>query len=137
MVNTNKLSPEQMAHLLHMVSLATRRKFDADEGSLWLQMLSDYTYDECYEAFNIYIKDRSEDYLTPGLITNIIKTKRRDRWSRKGDAATPPNGMNGDQYLEWLRERLEVVTQPPKAPQVHSQKQIADTAHSDRRALGQ
>lgn len=113
----SKITPPQMSYLLHMVTVATRRKFDNDEGSIWLHLLSDFTYDECHEAFTIYLREQSTDYLTPALITQIIKDRRRARWVKSGDALEAPNGLTGKEYLDWLHGRYREITAAPKAPQ--------------------
>lgn len=130
------INSTQMGYLLHMVTLSLKRKpFTPEEGSLWLHLLSDYSYNECHEAFMVYLKDRSEEFLTPGLISQIIKTKRKERWAKSGEKVEPPNGLSGDDYLKWLHDRHEAVTAPPEAPQPHTGALEDSSGDSPRGAL--
>lgn len=113
-MNKDTIDPEQMSYLLHMVTLATRRKFDSEEGSIWQHLLSDYTYDQCHEAFTYYLKD-TERYLTPSLIISLIKDFQRQRLAT-AELSEPPSGMKGDEYLKWLDRQREELAQPPVAP---------------------
>lgn len=109
------ISPEEMQYLLSMVTYATRRKFADDEGSMWLHLLSDLSYDDAHEAFTLYLRT-SDEYLTPQLIRSLVKRQRESRWRALGDSQAPPNGLDGKGYLEWLDKRYEEVTRPPQAP---------------------
>lgn len=109
------INQEQMSYLLYKVTVATRREFSDDEGSIWFDLLQDETYDACYEAFNDYLKHRPNEYLTPALIRFIIRSKAKARLKGKLDAVTPPNGLNGQEYLKWLDAQINTVSSPPLA----------------------
>lgn len=117
MVKEHRINNTEMAYLLKMVEVGTRRKFTSEEGSLWLNLLSDYTYDDCHEAFTEYLKNRGDEYLTPSLITSIIKKKRKARLNKGIDLEEPPNGLSGSEYLKWYNQRKREVIKAPRAPQ--------------------
>lgn len=110
------ITGKQLSYLLYKVSVAERRSFSDEEGSLWLNLLSDYSYDQCYEAFNEYLANQSAEFLTPSLIIKIIKAKKRLRIQQKLGTQKPPNGIRGKEYLAWLETAAESISQPPKAP---------------------
>lgn len=117
MVNTARnVNAAEMGYLLEMVSVATRRKFSNEEGSIWLHLLAHNTYDECHEAFTHYLRSMPDVYLTPSTIETIIKQKRKDRWRANGDSEQAPNFLSGKEYLEWLEERKRLILAPPVAP---------------------
>lgn len=115
MVNRQTITTDEMSYLLGMVTTMTRRKFDSDEGSLWFNLLRDYTYDECHEAFKHFLTDGHNEYLTAGLIIGYIKKLRQKRWEARKDALIAPNGLDGEGYLAWLHEKQEAIMSPPRA----------------------
>lgn len=102
-----------IVHLLNMVTCINHRKFNEDECSLWYQLLSEHSYDECYEAFQEYLKEDSEKFLTPSLIINRIKANRVKRITNGLNAIEPPNGVDGKEYLAWLNQKKVELSQPP------------------------
>jgi len=114
-VNKRPINSEEMSYLLHLVTLATRRTFVEDEGSLWLHLLSDYTYDECHDAMTHFLK--TEDaFLTPQRLASTIRARRRERLA-EADMPKPPNGVSGQEYIEWLHGQIQIASAPPEAPQ--------------------
>lgn len=134
-MGTHPLTPEEMSYLLNMVTVGTRRTFDDDAGSLWLDLLSDYTYDQCHEAFKHYLTEGNDEYLTPALIISYIKEQRLKRWEQGADATQPPNGLTGPQYLEWLHKHKERVMAPPPAPRPAHLRQIENPTEPQKRQI--
>ena len=108
-----KITGAEVIHLLDMVTCINRRKFTDDEGSLWYQLLKEHTYDECYEAFQEYLREDSDTFLTPALILKSIKRNRVRRITEGLNEIEPPNGLDGKQYLAWLDEKKQELAQPP------------------------
>lgn len=124
------INGEQLAYLLRKVTLATRRKFTEEEGSLWLSILGKYSYDACYEAFNVYLERHSNEFLDPGFIARIITERRKQRLTANIDSQTPPNNLTGKEYLQWLDEQKKRVSEPPSAydptaPQLEGKKTLS------------
>lgn len=108
------VTAEQMQYLLHIITTATRRKFTAEEGSLWLHLLSDHSYDELHEAVMDHLKE-PDDYLQPGTIKTLVRRRRASRIKAAGDPKLP-SGLSGDEYNARLAAWHDHVSKPPKAP---------------------